>query len=71
MYDKLLCKAGLNVDFFMNLKEDGTLHKNCGWKLEREIADDPLSERLTLLDQSAGTRFLGKSIIQISIKNHF
>ena len=34
-----LCKTGLDFDFFMDLKEEVTLHKNCGWKLDREIAD--------------------------------
>ena len=29
MQDKL-CKVGLDFDFFVDLKEDITLHKNCG-----------------------------------------
>ena len=29
MQDKL-CKADLDFDFFVNLKGDITLHKNCG-----------------------------------------
>ena len=33
----------------MDLKEEVTLHKTCWWKLEKEIADDPPSDRLTLV----------------------
>ena len=48
-----LCKAGSDFDFFVDLKEDITLHKICGWKLEMEIengiANDPLSDRLKLV----------------------
>ena len=28
------------VDSFVDLKEDITLYKNCGWKLYKEIADE-------------------------------
>ena len=30
MSDKFLCETGLDFDFFMDLKEEVTLHKNCG-----------------------------------------
>ena len=39
MKNKLLCKAGLNFDFFINLKEEVTLHKTCEWDLVMKIAD--------------------------------
>ena len=34
-----LCKAGSDFDFFVDLKEDITLHKICGKKRPMEIAD--------------------------------
>ena len=49
MWETFLFKAGLDSEFFADLKEDITLHKNCGWKLQMEIADNPLPDRLVLV----------------------
>ena len=44
-----MCKVGVDLDSFGDLKEDITLHKNYRWEMRMEIADDPYSHRLTLV----------------------